>query len=374
VTSPPRITFAAVALLVASCGSSSADEGEPGPVRVTCTAARMTPVRDVRSMRGTVVAAPGHDAILSPQVVGRVESIAVREGDAVHVGDVVARIERQPLADALVQSQSTLHQAETAAHFADVRLTRVTDLASRGINSQRDIDDATQARDDALAQLASARAEVSVSRRNVGRAELRSPIDGVVIRVMRRAGELVDGTPATPVLEIADPEALELVASAAPEDLVVLHSGAPAHVHFEALPGRDFTGHIVAVTPAVDPATGVGSVRLVLDEAGTDPPFGLFGQVEVEVAAHSALVVPETAVRGGGGTRLEVVVCNGATATVHEVELGISDPRPRRDHARPPRRRPASSATTPSASRTAPRSSHTDEPATAARRARASAG
>lgn len=307
------------------CGSGSADEGPEGPVHVTCVAAAMAAVRDVRTMRGTVAAAPGHDAVISPQVVGRIETVPVREGDPVHAGEVVARVEQQPLADALVQSQSLLHQAETEAHFAEVRLARVTDLASRGINAQRDIDDATQARDDALAQVASARAVVSVSRRNMGRAEVRSPIDGVVIRVMRRAGELVDGTPATPILEVADPAALELVASAAPEDLVVLHEGQPAHVAFEALPGRVLTAHIRAVTPAVDPATGVGTVRLVLDGTSSAPPFGLFGEIQVEVASRTALVVPESAVRAGGGTRLEVVVCNGAQAAVREVQLGVTE-------------------------------------------------
>ena len=53
-----------------------------------------------------------------------------------------------------------------------------------------------------------------MARRQLERTTVRSPLSGVVLHVFRKSGELVDGTPATPILEVGDPSALELVGTA----------------------------------------------------------------------------------------------------------------------------------------------------------------
>ena len=142
-----------------------------------------------------------------------------------------------------------------------------------------------------------------------------------MVKVFRRTGELVDGTPATPIVEIADPSRLELVADTTASDLVRARVGQPAAITLGALPGASFAGAVAAVSPAVDRATGLGVVRVRLelpaDATAIRPPIGLLGTARVEIGApRAALGVPVAALRAGKGAEVEVIVC-GADGLAH---------------------------------------------------------
>src|SRR5262249_60688817 len=94
----------------------------------------------------------------------------------------------------------------------------------------------------------------------------------------RRAG-LRAAPPATPVVEVADPSKLELLAHASAADLVRLAAGQPATVTVAALPGTTWAGSVAVVSPAVDRATGLGTVRVSLLPAdhAARPPVGVLG-------------------------------------------------------------------------------------------------
>jgi multidrug efflux pump subunit AcrA (membrane-fusion protein) len=139
-----------------------------------------------------------------------------------------------------------------------------------------------------------------------------------VVRIFRRPGELVDGTPATPIVEVADPSRLELDADATAGDLVLLRKGQQADLTVGALPGASWTGTVSAVSPAVDRATGLGVVRVELDLADRPrPPIGVLGTVRVNAGQpRQTVVVPKEAARSGLGAEMEVVLC-GADGLAH---------------------------------------------------------
>jgi multidrug efflux pump subunit AcrA (membrane-fusion protein) len=161
----------------------------------------------------------------------------------------------------------------------------------------------------------------------VERAQVRTPLAGVVVRILRRSGELVDGTPATPVMEVADPSRLELVSDAPAADLVRVRKGAAAEVTIAALPGRQWTGAVSVVSPAVDRQTGLGSVRLELNLSGdTSPPIGVLGSARIAVGVpRTAPTVPREALRSGPGAEAEVVLCGSdGAAHVRKIRRGAA--------------------------------------------------
>jgi multidrug efflux pump subunit AcrA (membrane-fusion protein) len=156
---------------------------------------------------------------------------------------------------------------------------------------------------------------------------VRSPLAGVVVRIFRRSGELVDGTPGTPVVEVADPSHLELASEATASDLVRLAAGAPAEITTAALPGARWSGAVSVVSPAVDRATGLGKVRVAIAvPGGPRPPIGVLGAARVRVGRpRAAAVVPNPALRNGPGAEVEVVVCGqDGLAHVKRVARGVS--------------------------------------------------
>ena len=89
-----------------------------------------------------------------------------------------------------------------------------------------------------------------------------------------------------------------------------------------ALPGQTWKGTVAAVSPAVDRATGLGTVRVSLAlEEERRPPVGVLGTARILVGdPRPAATVPREALRGTGG-EAEVVLCGpdgiARTRTVH---------------------------------------------------------
>jgi RND family efflux transporter MFP subunit len=185
-----------------------------------------------------------------------------------------------------------------------------------GIAARQEVDDAVTRAESAQAAQSEAEATNRRAQRQVDRAAVRSPLAGVVLHLLRRPGELVDGSPATPIVEVADPSRLELLADTTASDLVQIHAGQKADVTVAALPSARWTGTVATVSPAVDRTTGLGAVRVALD--GTNrPPIGVLGSAHIEVGApRSSVGVPSAAVRDAAGTEVQVALC-GADGRAH---------------------------------------------------------
>jgi RND family efflux transporter MFP subunit len=309
-----RLAGVLLALLVACHRGGNGGEGEEapsGPKKVKCARVVSKKISDVIELRGTMAPLPDRDAQIAPQVAGRIMRVLVREGDSVKVGQPVAQIDEAPLVDQAAEADATLAKARAERKNAETTLERVQRVFEHGIAARQELDDAQARAASAQAGEAEAAAVAQRAHRQLERATVRSPLAGVVLKLLRRTGELVDGTPATPVVEVGDPSQLELVTDAPAQDLVRMKRGDKAEVTISALPGRTFNGTVTAVAPAVDRTTGLGTVRISLDlSGGTPPPVGVYGIAhESSGQERDALVVPDAALRNAAGPDAEVVVC-----------------------------------------------------------------
>jgi len=299
------------------CARAAEKQPEAARKKVHCAPVTFEKVTDAVELAGAVSPLPDRDAQVAPQVAGRVLSVLVREGDAVGEGQVVARVDSAAFVDQAHQAEAALARARVERENAEATRARLEKVYEHGIAARQEVDDAAARAAAARAAEAEAEAALQRARRDVDRAAVKSPFAGVTLKVMRRPGELVDGTPATPVVEIADPSRLELVASAAASDLVTVRAGQAATVSVPALPGRLWNGTVAAVSPAVDKTTGLGAVRVSLSlEEGARPPVGVLGSARIHVGEpRAAPTVPREALRGTGA-EAEVVVC-GAEGVAH---------------------------------------------------------
>lgn len=307
-------------LLAAAVFACRQKEPEPSVAQrnVTCAPVQSAQIRDDIQVRGTLVPLPDRQAQVAPQVSGRVLAVEVREGDAVTSGQIVARIDDAPLTDAAQEADAALERARAENGNAKTTLARLQHVFDRGIVAKQEVDDA--AARDASTKAAQKENEASVrtAHRQIERAVVRSPLTGVVLAVLKKPGELVDGTAATPVVEIADISALELTADVPVQDLVLLKKGLAASVSFPGVSSGVFAGTVSRVSPGVDRSTGMGSVRILLTHATIPvPPVGTFGVARIETGEpHAAILVPLVALRSVLGTSGEVVVC-GADKVAH---------------------------------------------------------
>ncbi len=325
-----RAAVLASALVAPACARSGSD-GEIVSAEVPTIAAETGTVarRDLVEpllVRGVIAALPNEDVRLAAQVPGRVVVLSVAEGDVVRAGQVVAEIETPPLEDQQRQAHAALSQARAALENARLNLNRTERLFERGIAAGKEVEDARAQAAAAEAGLEAAQAALATADRQLARAHVTSPIAGQVVRRFVGVGEQVDGTAAQPLLEVANVDQVEVAAHVAAEHLGRVRAGQPAAVASDAWPELTFGGQVVAIAPAVDPATNAALVRIRVRNPEHRLKVGMFAQARIGLREkRNALVVPPSAVsRTDEGAAVYVV--SGQEAQRTPVTLGLETP------------------------------------------------
>ncbi len=320
----PLPALALVLVLASGCKPVAQEHEEPVAVEVHCVAASPQTIEVTETLRGRVAAPPGGDLSVASQVAGRVVELSVHEGDRIAAGAMVALIDDSTSRDAFRQADAAVVQARAAVANADATLDRTKQLVARGIAAKQELDDAVARSDQARAGLSSAVAASDLAKRTLGRVQVRSSFPGVVTRVWRGAGALVDGTAATPIVQLAASALAELDADATEQQLTAIAAGQEASVTL-ATGGDPLPGTVRARSAALDPATGLGFVRVAL-EPKEPLTLGLFGTVTVQIGKRDGvLVVPTAAMRGAVADGAEVAVCKDGKAEVRTVKVGWRD-------------------------------------------------
>ncbi|HEX6767010.1 MAG TPA: efflux RND transporter periplasmic adaptor subunit [Polyangiaceae bacterium] len=313
-------------LVVTACHrpAERAAEGEL-TVEVHCLKPERRALDETLSLRGHVEPPPGGDLPLASQVPGRIVSVVVREGDHVTSGQVIATVDDVAAKDAVRQAEANVGRANAAVANAEATLRRTNELVSGGIATKQQLDDAVTKAETEKQAARAAQASLELAGRTLGRVQVRAAFGGVVTRLWRGPGGIVDGTEATPIVELAAATGAEFVADATERELVDVQPGQLAQVTLNAAKKR-LKGVVRTVSQALDPTTGLGFVRLTLDAADAPLLIGGHGSAEV-VTRHreGVLMLPVRALRGAVSDGAEVVVCDGSKASVRVVTAGYRD-------------------------------------------------
>lgn len=201
--------------------------------------------------------------LVSAPQTGRLLRVGNLAGESVEAGEIVAEIlPTEPLLldpRSRAEAEAALRVASAAQSFAEAGLAeaesalglarrdaeRTETLFDRGVSSQAALDRARteltaaqNRRDAAAAAVARAAAErtgaamrlnpPTTGRSEPGLIEIRAPASGRILRVMQESESIVAA--GAPILEIGDPERLEIVAEFLSEDAVRIAEGAPVRI------------------------------------------------------------------------------------------------------------------------------------------------
>jgi multidrug efflux system membrane fusion protein len=317
---------AAILLVLGMSGCRKEEKPAEATASVRVAAAEAGAIREWVELFGRVVPPADRDATIAPQVAGVLLTETVREGDPVRKGDVVARVDPEPLRDALASAEAAERRAAADAEFKRRAAARTRGLFEKGVASGQEAEGDESAAVGAEASLAEAQSNSATARRRLGWAELRAPFDGVVVKVLRRAGDTVDGTPATPVAEIASPKPIQVAADATAEVLHRVSPGQRGEVATHGTTPAVLPARVLRAAQSVDPATGAGEVRLGFDDPEASLVLGTSVSIRVAVREKpDALTVPATAIRRGPDGEAQVVVVDGTTARVRTVQVGTAE-------------------------------------------------
>ena len=370
----PRTAIIVVVVLGLAAAAVWRARTNSGGVEVTAATVERVPLLQSQvTASGEIVAS--RYAEIGANVMGRLVSLTVKEGDVVRAGQVVARIDpvqaasTVDVADASLgaqeadagaattqvrAAQAALDEAQSRAAESRTALGRAQQLREAGLIPAAEFDRMVATDAAATAQIASARASVerarqaaTASERRVaqGRAErarardqlsktdITAPIDGVVTRLDVEIGEMVvigvQNQPGTILMTISDLSAINAEVKVAEADVMRLSNGMPATVTLEALAGQRFPGRIVEIGASALPQLGPQAaarefrVKVRLDPVATPLRPGLTCDAEIVAAERrDVLTVPLQSVVERGGRSGVFTIVDGA-ARFTPVETGI---------------------------------------------------
>lgn len=319
------------AVFLAGCSHKSGAAGDAegsgsgtANTEVTLTKVTRADIRETAAVSGTVAALPNQDVRVSALVTGRIAEMKVAEGDAIQIGQVIARLDARPYQDQLVQAEAAAQQAKANFENAQLSRKRNEDLFRRGIAARKDFEDARTQESVTAASVRQSEAAVALAHLQLGRTQILSPLNGRVAKRFVSVGEQVDGTAAQPIAEVANLAEVELIANVSSNYLSKLRVGELLEIESDAAAGKPLSGKIVAVSPAVDAATNLGVVRIRIANANALLRLGMYLSAQVTVEDHkNALMVPAEAIYRDEKGQPRVYRMEKDTATAADVTLGI---------------------------------------------------
>jgi HlyD family secretion protein len=235
---------------------------------------------------------PEIEVKISPDIAGEIVELTVMEGDSVRKGQELAKIYADIYKTQHDQASAMLNQQQAVVSNSAAQLPglkaaldqaqktydREKQLLNDKVVSQSEFDQAESALRSAQANYnaaeqsiignqagaVSAQANLSIAAKNLGRATVYSPIDGVISLLSVKKGERVIGNSlmaGTEMMRVADMNKIEAIVDVGENDIPKVHLGDSADVEVDAYNNRKFKGIVTQIASSVTSATAVATTN-----------------------------------------------------------------------------------------------------------------
>jgi membrane fusion protein (multidrug efflux system) len=284
----PGLVLAAV--LLASCqqGGDEVDaetEDDESPAIPVETA---LPTRgDIYAVySGTAPIEAFADATVIAKVGGEIREVLAEEGDDVHSGQVLARLDGDRLRLEKEQAEANLRKLQRDYQ-------RNVDLKGKGLVSEGDFEKIRYEMEALQATFDLAKLELSYT-------EIRAPIDGVVSERFIKVGNTIDVNEQT--FKVTSLEPLISYLHVPEREYRRIKPGQKAIIEVDALSGASFEAVVARVSPIVDPETGTFKISIEVSDASRQLKPGMFGRIGIVFDMHAnALQIPRSAIVESAG-------------------------------------------------------------------------
>jgi RND family efflux transporter MFP subunit len=265
---------------------------------------------------GTVAA--GQSAEIGFKTGGRIAQVAVKVGDTVKTGQLLATLDAS---EAVAQLRAA--QAQQRASQAQLALATDTERRTQTMVQSGAIAEATgvqtvQQKALASAQVEASQAQVSLTQVSIANHRLAAPFAGSVTRAPDGVGGVTG--PGTALFELVDLSRLKLKGTLSEQDSTLVEPGSIITIDTEH---GVVNGTVTAVLGSVDPSTRRVRVEATIDNKGSHLRAGTFVRATVKGKAPiEVLSLPREALRSG--SQNEVFVAENGALAARRISFAIS--------------------------------------------------
>ncbi len=313
-----------------SASARSAQGASPRAVPVVGTAARTGDLGVFLSGLGTVT--PLRVVTVRSRVDGELMSVAYREGQLVHAGDLLAQIDPRPFQVQLLQADGQLAKDEAALANAKVDLERYKILITEDSIPRQQLDTqlATVKQDEAA--IKSDQAQIESAKLNLTYSRITAPITGVVGLRLVDPGNIVHAADASGLLVIAQQQPIAVVFSIPADRLqpVLQQTRAGRQLVVEAW-DRDLqkqlaTGSLLAIDNQIDQTTGTVRIKATFPNADSALYPNQFVNARLLVdTLRQTVIIPTVAIQRSPQATFVYVVKADNTVEMRNVDVQLTE-------------------------------------------------
>ncbi len=271
------------------------------PVQVARVERRDVPLY----LEGLGTATAWYTVTVRAQVEGRLDAVAFREGQAVHRGDLLARIDPRPFEIQLRQAEAVAARDRAQLEVNRRTLARTRELVAQRFVAQQDLDAALGAVATSEAALRGDEAQVASARLNLAYTRITSPIDGVTGLRQVDPGNLVRAGDAAGLVVVTQVDPIAVIFTLPEDDLPrvaarMAQGALPVEVFSRDGETRLGVGELAVIDNQINASTATVRLKAVLPNPDRRlwPEQFVKARLLVETR-RGALVVPAAAVQRG---------------------------------------------------------------------------
>lgn len=272
-------------------------------------------------LTGTMM--PLVEATVKAKVAGELVQLAVREGESVKRGQVLAKIDQTEVMARVAAREADMQAAKAQLVWADKNRSTQNALLEKKFISQNAFDNVQSNYDVAVAKLRAAEADLVVARKTLGDSVLVAPFDGIVAQRHAQAGERIALD--AKVVTIVDLSKLELEAAVPAAQIGKVRIGQPVAFRVDGFGDKPFEGRIERINPATVSGSRSINVYAVIENREGVLRSGMFAQGSASLErVERALVIPASAVREEIGQTYVYAIVDGKVKK-KIVKVGAAD-------------------------------------------------
>lgn len=236
------------------------------------------------------------------QVSGTIAKLYADFNSVVKEGQLLAQLDPTFLQATVNEQRASKDRAQAQVNESDRNFRRMSELATKNLVSQAELDAAATSLETSRAQLKQALASLERAEVNLRYATVRAPISGVVISRSVDVGQTVAASLQAPTLfSIAnDLKKMQVQASIDEADIGNVKVDQDVSFRVDAYPERDFEGVVsqIRLAPVVNQNVVTYTVIIAVDNPRMRLMPGMTATVTIEIAnREDVLRVPGAAVR-----------------------------------------------------------------------------